>query len=317
MHLMPVKSDKNELQQRIREFLEYCEVEKQHSSLTVENYDHYLRRFAEWGATNGVSSSSDITIDAVRTYRLWLNRLTDSQGQTLKRITQNYHVIALRALLKYLAKRDIPTLPADKIELGKTEKRTVEFLSREECDRLREAAGNEPTFASYRDRMIMELLFSTGLRVSELTNLDADQVNAERGEFMVRGKGDKPRVVFLSEEATRWLQRYLEKRGTPMRPLFTRTNKPKEDPDGSDLRLTPRSIQRIIKKYAVRAGIVKDISPHTLRHSFATDLLQNGADIRSVQQMLGHASITTTQVYTHVTDHKLREIHRRYHDRKS
>jgi site-specific recombinase XerD len=302
-----------ELNQRIREFLEYCEVEKQHSQLTIQNYEHYLRRFSGWAAEHGTSKPADITIDTVRQYRLWLNRLSSSETrEPIKRITQNYHVIALRAFLKYLAKRDIQTLPAEKIELGKVEKRTVEFLNRQEVDRLRQSAGGD-SFSAARDRAILELLFSTGLRVSELTNLNTEMVSVEHGEFMVRGKGDKPRVVFLSDEAGEWVGKYLEKRGVPMKPLFTRTNKQKEDPDGSDLRLTPRSIQRIIKKYATRAGIVKDITPHTLRHSFATDLLQNGADIRSVQQMLGHSSITTTQVYTHVTNQQLRSVHQRFH----
>lgn len=306
----------NELRERIREFLEYCEVEKQQSQLTIRNYEHYLDRFADWGAKNGVTKPKDITLDAVRNYRLWLNRLTDERGDTLKRLTQNYHVIAVRAFLKYLSKRDIDSLPADKIELGKTEKRTVEFLTREECERLLQSAGNEDTFTSLRDRTILELLYSTGLRVSELASLDTEQVNAERGEFMVRGKGNKPRVVFLSDDATDWLKRYLAKRGA-MKPLFVRSTKTKDDPDGSDLRLTTRSIQRIVNKYAAKAGIVKDITPHTLRHSFATELLQNGADIRSVQQMLGHASITTTQVYTHVTDRGLKEVHKKFHGKKS
>lgn len=309
---MDTKTDASELHQRIREFLEYCEVERQHSGLTIRNYQHYLGRFAGWAAEHGITTPADITIDAVRTYRLWLNRLLDPAGAPLKRITQNYHVIALRAFLKYLARRDIETLPAEKLELGKTEMRTVEFMNADELERLRGAAGREATFASLRDRAILELLFSTGLRVSELTSLDTDQVNVERGEFMVRGKGDKPRLVFLSEEATAWLARYLAKR-PPMKPLLTHSDKPQEEADGSDLRLTPRSIQRIIKKYAAKAGIVKDITPHTLRHSFATDLLQNGADIRSVQQMLGHASITTTQVYTHVTNRQLKEVHERFH----
>jgi site-specific recombinase XerD len=307
----------SELQQRIREFLEYCEVEKQHSRLTVRNYDHYLSRFSEWAGKNGVTKPSQITIDVVRNYRLWLNRLTDDKGASLKRMTQNYHVIALRAFLKYLSKRDIDTLPADKIELGKTEKRTVEFLSPEECHRLLNAAGQKDTFTSLRDRSILELLYSTGLRVSELASLDVEQVNLKRREFMVRGKGDKPRVVFISDDAADWLEKYLTKRGVPMVPLFTRSDKPKDEPDGADLRLTPRSIQRIVSKYAREAGLVKDITPHTLRHSFATELLQNGADIRSVQQMLGHASITTTQVYTHVTDRGLKEIHQKFHGKRS
>ncbi len=309
---MEIATTDSSLARRIREFLEYCEVEKQHSPLTVRNYDHYLRRFLTWSDANGVHSPEQITIDTVRQYRLWLNRITE-HGDGLKRITQNYHVIALRAFLKYLAKRDIKTLEASKIELGKTEGRTVEFLTHQEVQRLRQAAGGH-SVSAIRDRAILEVLFSTGLRVSELTSLDTEQVNTERGEFMVRGKGDKPRLVFLSREASEWLETYLAKR-VAMKPLFTRSATLKNEPDGEDLRLTPRSIQRIIKKYSAKAGIVKDITPHTLRHSFATDLLHNGADIRSVQQMLGHASITTTQVYTHVTNQQLRDVHKQFHDK--
>ncbi len=299
----------------ITQFLEYCEVEKQLSKLTLRNYDHYLGRFAAWGAKHGVSKPSNISIDAVRGFRLWLNRQPTPQGGELGRLTQNYHVIAIRALLKYLAKRDVKALSADKIELGKTERRSVEFLTPEETERLLESSGTKDTFTSFRDRAILELLYSTGLRVSELCALDTDQVNAERGEFMVRGKGDKPRLVFLSDRAGEYLRAYLLKRKIAMKPLLTRsdsTNAAKEA-DGADLRLTPRSIQRIIKKYAAAAGLVKDVTPHTLRHSFATGLLRNGADIRSVQQMLGHASITTTQVYTHVTNPQLREVHKKFH----
>ncbi|MEX2043564.1 MAG: tyrosine-type recombinase/integrase, partial [Patescibacteria group bacterium] len=303
-------------------FLEYCEVEKQLSRLTLRNYDHYLGRFAAWGAKNGVTKPSDISIDAVRSFRLWLNRQPNrpggrSGGATgeLGRLTQNYHVIAIRALLKYLAKRDVKALAADKIELGKTERRSVEFLTPEETGRLLESAGTKDTFTSLRDRAVLELLYSTGLRVSELCALDTDQVNAERGEFMVRGKGDKPRIVFLSDRAAEHLRAYLQKRKSAMKPLLTRSDSTDaaKEADGSDLRLTPRSIQRIIKKYAAAAGLVKDVTPHTLRHSFATGLLRNGADIRSVQQMLGHASITTTQVYTHVTNPQLREVHKKFH----
>ena len=307
---------KTELAEYITQFLEYCEVERQLSRLTLRNYEHYLGRFMRWGARNGVATARDITIDAVRSFRIWLNRQPTPQGGELGRLTQNYHVIAIRALLKYLARRDVMTLSADKIELGKTERRSVEFLTPEEVERLLEAAGTKDTFTSLRDRAILELFYSTGLRVSELCSLDTDQVNAERGEFMVRGKGDKPRIVFLSVRATEHLAAYLDKRGRSqmaLKPLLTRSAEVKEEPDGSDLRLTPRSVQRVIKKYAAAAGLVKDVTPHTLRHSFATGLLRNGADIRSVQQMLGHASITTTQVYTHVTNPQLREVHRKFH----
>lgn len=311
------KTKTTELRRRIREFLEYCEVEKQHSQLTVRNYDHYLSRFAAYAESQGIKRPGDITIDTVRNYRLWLNRFSGPDGRTLKRPTQNYHIIAVRALLKYLSKRNIAVLPADKVELGKQERRSVEFLTGDECDRLRQAAGTKDSFASLRDRAILELLYSTGLRVSELTNLDTNQVNVERGEFMVRGKGDKPRIVFISDQAKQWLGRYVAKRNAAMKPLFVRGTKLAAEPDGSDLRLSPRAIQRLIKKYAATAGIVKDATPHTLRHSFATDLLQNGADIRSVQQLLGHASITTTQVYTHVTNPQLKDVHQRFHNRKA
>ena len=320
----PPPRPKTELAEYITQFLEYCEVERQLSRLTLRNYDHYLSRFARWGTEHGVTAPRDITIDAVRSFRLWLNRQParphargagSGSGGELGRLTQNYHVIAIRALLKYLAKRDVKTLAADKIELGKTERRSVEFLTPEETERLLESAGTKDTFTSLRDRAILELLYSTGLRVSELCALDTDQVNAERGEFMVRGKGDKPRLVFLSDRAAEHLRTYLGKRKSAMKPLLTRSDSTDaaKEADGSDLRLTPRSIQRIIKKYTAAAGLVKDVTPHTLRHSFATGLLRNGADIRSVQQMLGHASITTTQVYTHVTNPQLREVHKKFH----
>ncbi len=310
----PPPRPKTELAEYITQFLEYCEVERQLSRLTLRNYDHYLSRFARWGAGHGVTAPQGITIDAVRSFRLWLNRQPNQNGGELTRLTQNYHVIAIRALLKYLARRDVKTLSADKIELGKTERRSVEFLTGEEVERLLESAGTKDTFTSLRDRAILELLYSTGLRVSELCALDTDQVNAERGEFMVRGKGDKPRIVFLSERAAGYLAAYLGKRRAAMRPLLTRSDEPKgREADGGDLRLTPRSVQRILKKYTTAAGLVKDVTPHTLRHSFATGLLRSGADIRSVQQMLGHASITTTQVYTHVTNPQLREVHKKFH----
>ena len=296
------------------EYLEHLEIEKDRSQKTIENYDHYLSRFLSWAK---ISSPGEITDDLVRRYRLGLNRLSDEKGKPLKKITQNYHIIALRNFLKYLAKRDIKTLAADKIELGKTRRQEVEFLEADEVDRIFEAASGN-TLKALRDRAILELLYSSGLRVSELTNLNRDQVNLKTQEFSVRGKGGKIRVVFISDRAKAALERYLEKR-TDMDPaVFVRIGlKQIEKKNKKDnLRLTPRSIQRIVKYYAIKAGIVKDVHPHTLRHSFATDLIANGADIRSVQEMLGHSSVTTTQIYTHVTNKQLKEVHKAFHGRR-
>lgn len=295
-------------------YLEYLEIEKDRSQKTVENYDHYLERFLRWSRIN---SPAEITDDLVRQYRLQLNRQRDETGRSLKKITQNYHVIALRNFLKYLAKRDVKTLSADKVELGKIEGRQVDFLEIEEIERMFQAAtgaGLKPL----RDRAILELLFSSGLRVSELVNLNRDHLNLKTGEFSVRGKGGKVRVVFISDRAKSALERYVEKRTDIDPALFVRIgikHLEKKNKSGS-LRITPRTIQRIVKYYALKAGIVKDVHPHTLRHSFATDLIQNGADIRSVQEMLGHSSVTTTQIYTHVTNRQLKEVHKAFHGRR-
>lgn len=236
----------------------------------------------------------------------------------MRKSTQTYHVVVLRSFLKFLAKEDIETVPAEKIEVGKTPTRQVDFLEFDEVERLLRAAGGDD-LRSRRDRAILELLFSSGLRVSELTSLDRDQVNLKRGEFSVRGKGSKLRVVFLSDTAKTAIERYLEKRLDMDPALFIAIPKKglgKKRADSAGLRLTERSVQRLVRRYATKAGIVKDVHPHTLRHSFATDLLRNGADIRSVQAMLGHSSITTTQIYTHVTNERLREIHEKFHGRK-
>ena len=296
------------------QYLEYLEIEKDRSQKTIENYDHYLTRFLDWAR---VSSPADITDDLVRRYRLQLNRISDEKGRPLKKITQNYHVIALRNFLKYLAKRDIKTLAAEKVELGKSDRQEVEFLDPDEVDRIFEAAAGADS-KSLRDRAILELLYSSGLRVSELTNLNRDQVNLKTQEFSVRGKGGKIRVVFISDRAKNALGRYLEKRLDIDPAVFVRIGiKHLEKRKNSDnLHLSPRTIQRIVKFYATKAGIVKDVHPHTLRHSFATDLIQNGADIRSVQEMLGHSSVTTTQIYTHVTNRQLKEIHKAFHGKR-
>jgi len=310
------------LETLIGEFLEYCEIERGHSDLTIRNYEHYLSRFLEFAQKEKRKEnikSSDITQDLVRKYRLYLNRLNTDQGENLEKITQNYHIIALRAFLKYLAKRDIPCLAAEKLELSDATKKSFTFLEITEVEDLLRAPETHPNKnqeITLRDKTILQTLFSTGLRVSELTALNIDDINLERGEFMVRGKGDKERIVFLSDKAKDTISDYLKLRKDNKSPLFTHVGGLKDDEEkGEYMRLTPRSVQRIIKKYAKLAGIVKDVTPHVMRHSFATDLLINGADLRSVQEMLGHSSITTTQIYTHVTNKQLREVHQAFHSK--
>ena len=293
----------------ITDFLEHLEVEKNRSQKTIENYDHYLRRFLIWAK---IGEPREINEDLIRKYRLFLNRQQTISGQELKKNTQNYHIIALRSFLKYLTKRDIKALAPEKIELAKQSPREIEFLEEDELERLL-AAPDGSTFKALRDKAILETLFSTGLRVSELCHLNRQSIDLARGEFSVRGKGEKIRVVFLSTAAKEALKNYLAKRLDADEALFIRKRKVQK---GDDLRLTPRSIQRLIKYYTVKAGIIKNVSPHTLRHSFSTDLLRAGADLRSVQVLLGHASITTTQIYTHVTDKHLKEIHQMFHDKK-
>ncbi len=309
-------------QKFLSDFLIYLEVERNRSERTVRNYEFYLRRFFNWSKN---LPPEKIALEHVRQYRVWLNRLRDESGESLKKSTQNYHLIALRAFLKYLAKRDVKTLAPEKIELARQPERSVEFLDSAELERLLEAPLNaesrtknqEPRInvVKLRDKAILEMLFSTGLRVSELASLKRDTVNLEQNEFTVRGKGDKPRVVFLSAEAKRWLKEYLSKRGDVNPYLFVSHDRAggERNYDGG---LTPRSVERIVEHYARAAGITKRITPHTMRHTFATDLLRNGADIRSVQTMLGHSSITTTQIYTHITDEGLRETYEAFHARR-
>ena len=302
-----------QLEKLKQDFLDYLEVEKGRSVKTVQNYDFYLKRFFAFAK---ISSPAAIDLESVRQFRLWLNRQTDRQGEPLKKSTQNYHLIALRSFLKYLAKRDIKTLAAEKIELAKMAMRQVDFLEGNDLERLLEAPlkSQAEKIIQRRDKAILELLFSTGLRVSELANLKKDNINLAKEEFTVRGKGAKLRVVFLANQARYWLKQYLEKRHDLSPYLIVRHDraKGKEDPKN----LTPRSIQRLIQYYAKAAGITKKVTPHTLRHSFATDLLINGADIRSVQAMLGHASITPTQIYTHITNQQLREVYQAFHQRR-
>jgi site-specific recombinase XerD len=292
------------------DFLEYLEIEQNRSQKTIANYDHYLTRLIDFA---GDIKVSDINPELIRKWRLWLNRLGTNVSDELQKSTQNYHLIALRSFLKYCAKRDIAALPADKIELARTQRKQVTFLNENEIERLF-AQTNTDKLSGLRDRAILELLFSSGLRVSELAGLDRDQINLKRLEFMVRGKGQKDRPIFISNEAAEWIQRYLDKRTDNTKPLFIRYSGQKlVDLSGNYSRLSARSIQRLVSRYALLAGITKHVSPHTLRHSYATDLLMNGADIRSVQAMLGHSNIATTQIYTHVTDPHLKKVYQQYH----
>ena len=292
------------------DFLEYLEIEQNRSQKTIANYDHYLTRLSDFA---GDIKVSDIDPELIRKWRLWLNRLGTNTSDELQKTTQNYHLIALRSFLKFCAKRSIPALSADKIELARTTRKQVTFLNPEELQRMFDQPDIS-TLSGLRDRAILELLFSSGLRVSELVGLDREHINVKRREFMVRGKGQKDRPIFISQEAADWVTKYLDKRTDTTKPLFIRYSGRKTvDLSGNFHRLTARSVQRMVARYALLAGITKHVSPHTLRHSFATDLLMNGADLRSVQAMLGHSNISTTQIYTHVTDPHLKSVHEKFH----
>ena len=313
-------SQNNEIDRLKREFLEYVEIEKGHSLKTVNNYDHYLSRYFTHAKIEKVS---DITDDNIREFRLTLNRssgvkVRGQSSATMKKNTQNYYLIALRVFLKYMMKRGIPALPVERIELAKIPGRQLDLISTEELTRLLQSpttntAGKpDETDKGLRDRAILELFFSTGLRLSELCSLNRD-LDLSKDEFSIRGKGEKVRVVFLSDSAKSAIKDYLSKRKDMDEAMFVDLSH--RSGKGARGRLTPRSIERSVKFYAIKAGISKKVTPHVLRHSFATDLLQNGADIRSVQMMLGHANISTTQIYTHVTDKQLKDIHKKFHSR--
>jgi len=299
-----------DLQELKREFLEYLEVERGRSLRTINNYERYLDRFLE---QSGAKHPKDITERVVREFRLWLNRQPNADGGTLKRKTQNYYLIALRAFLKFLRKRHIESLQPESIELAKVPDRDLDLITAAELKRLLDAPdGND--VKSLRDKAMLELLFSTGMRVSELASLSRDDIDLSRDEFSVRGKGEKVRVVFISEAAKHALKTYLEKREDMDDTLFAQLGKNAKSAE--TLSLSPRSIERIVKHYATKAGITKKVTPHVIRHSFATDLLEGGADLRSVQALLGHANVSTTQVYTHVTDKHLRDVHQKFHGKK-
>lgn len=306
-----------ELEKLIKDFLEYLEIERNVSQLTIRNYAHYLYRFLGFltgsphspsvkssvKSVSGGKTHTDITPEAIRQYRLYLSRYVDEHGISLKRVTQNYHLIALRSFLKYLLKRDIQVVAPEKIDLPKAESRSIKFLERQQVELLLNMPDNA------RDKAILEVLFSTGLRVSELTKLNRDQINLERREFGVIGKGRRARVVFLSDSAADWLQKYIATREDSDKALFARTSGKKTE----TLRLSPRSVQRLVEKYVRSARLPVKITPHGLRHSFATDLLSGGADLRAIQEMLGHKNVSTTQIYTHITNPQLKEIHAKFH----
>jgi site-specific recombinase XerD len=330
----------NEIENLKRQFLEYLEIEKGSSVKTIENYERYLSKIFTQSKWTNVS---DITDQGVREFRIWLNRqyakhsgMTRIAGTTISKKTQNYYMIALRMFLKYLARIDIKSMPADKIELAKIPERSIDIISQKELLRLLEAPLlnlKGDSIKAYRDKAILELLFSTGLRVSELCSLTSD-LDLNQDQFSIRGKGGKVRVVFLSDEAKKALKKYMDLRKDMEEALFVQVGREikKEDPVSRDRQgkqenkhikikytgaLTRRSVERIVKEYAIKAGITKKVTPHVIRHCFATDLLGNGADIRSVQVMLGHSNIATTQIYTHVTDKQLLEVHKKFHGKNS
>lgn len=298
------------LSKAITSFLEYMEIEQGRSQKTIQNYEHYLTRLIDYA---GDIDIKDINEELIRKWRMWLNRLGTNTSDELNKTTLNYHLIALRGFLKYFTKRGETVLAPEKIELARTTRKQVTFLEANEVEELFDQP-NITTLPGLRDRAMLELLFSSGLRVSELINLDRDHVNLARREFVVRGKGQKDRPVFVSQQSADWLKEYLERRDDNIKALFIRySGKSVADNQGNYKRLTARSVQRLIARYALLAGITKQVTPHTLRHSFATDLLMNGADLRSVQALLGHSNIATTQIYTHVTDPHLKSIHKQFH----
>ena len=308
------ESPRTELDRLIEEFLEHLEIERQCSPLTIRNYRHYLGRFSNWLKKNNFKAKpSSIDLEKIKKYRIYLARFTAPNGHPLSPSTQAYHVIALRAFLRWLVKNDYDTLVPEKIDIPKSKSRVVKFLSAKQIERfLSQPLPSKRT--GLRDKAILEIFFSTGLRVSELVKLNRDQIDLKRREFGIVGKGGQARVVFLSERAVKWLKKYLNSREDSWKPLFIRFGGGKDTgKDGEKMRLTARSVQRIVDKYSKKARLPVKVTPHVIRHSFATDLLIAGADIRAVQEMLGHKNIQTTQIYTHVTNRQLRSVHEAFH----
>ncbi|HUW21732.1 MAG TPA: tyrosine-type recombinase/integrase [Candidatus Bathyarchaeia archaeon] len=315
--------EKKDLNQLIEEFLEHLEVEKNASRLTIRNYRHYLGRLLTWIGKNFPGTQIDqLDLEIIQKYRVYLARYIGKNGESLALVTQGYHVIALRSFLKWLLKNDYKTLTPEKIDLPKTRSRSLKFLTLEQIESLL-AQPAISTIRGLRNKAILEIMFSTGLRVSEVVRLDRDQVNLKTREFGIVGKGGKARVVFLSYRVVKWLTRYLSQRKDDLKPLFINHQKKYEVDKIADrktdknVRLGVRSIQRLVKRYARKAKLPIEVTPHVIRHSFATDLLIAGADLRSVQEMLGHQNISTTQIYTHVTNRQLRQVHDAFHRKGS
>jgi len=310
--------EKSSVRLLVNDFLEYLEIERNRSPLTIKNYKLYLEKFLSWAEKqpSPPKKPEEITQELVRNFRRQLARTKNQKGEYLSPNTQNYYLIALRSFLKYLSKHEIKSLAPEKVELPKLQEREIVFLEGKELEDFLNAPlqTKEKDIIRLRDKAILELLFSTGLRVSELTNLNIEDVNLKKDEFQVKGKGGKWRLVFLSNQAKYWLEKYLSKRKDTYPELFVRLDRAGKNRKSG--RLTPRSVQRIIKKYAKIAGITKHLTPHGLRHSFATDLLSGGANIREVQKMLGHSSLSTTQIYTHVTDAHLKRVYQAFHDKQ-
>ena len=308
------KNHENELVRLVEDFLEYLEIERNCSPLTRRNYKHYLNRFVEWvNSYTRRFNLEKLSLEQVMKYRVFLARFESKKGMFLSRVTQGYHMIALRSFLKFLIKRDYKTLAPEKIELPKADSQSLKFLSTEQIERLLNAPGIS-TISQLRDKVILEVLFSTGLRVSELCKLDRDKIDLKRREFGVIGKGGRPRVVFLSKRAVKWLKTYLDNRQDDWQPLLIRfKGKVDETNQGEKMRLGPRSVQRIVEKYVRKSKLPIKITPHGIRHSMATDLLMHGADVRVVQEILGHKNIATTQIYTHVTNRQLKQAHDKFH----
>jgi len=302
--------------QHLNDFLDWIDIEKGLSSKTQENYKRFLEKFLFWLKKNNLENLKphELTPEHIWDYRVFLSRHSPAHGkEALKRSTQNYYLIALRSLLGYFTAKDIVSLPADKIQLAKGDKeKSVKFLNLEQLKKLF-SAPNVTTTPGLRDRAILESFFSTGMRISELTSLNCDQIKllpiTKDIEIGIVGKGGRARTIYFSEDAVNWLRKYLETRTDKEKALFINYRAP----SGASRRLTPRAIEKIIKRYTIQAGIPITTTPHVLRHSFATDLLSQGVDLRTIQEFLGHKNILATQIYTHITNKQLRDVHRKFH----